>query len=99
MLNGILLPGNLSYFGYDLNVVLKLHVQTAGKCEIGLGLHVDFDLLGKHLPMAVAHAGIAQPLNQGYVWSEFLNLATDFHGHILACFTEEEKRPINQESY
>ena len=45
LFDGVLLPGHFSHLGDDGDVVLKLHLQTLGKGEVGFGANWEAQLL------------------------------------------------------
>lgn len=84
LLNSILLASHLSHLADALNMILKVHLEAAGKCQVGLGPDIDVDLIGQYLPVPVPHTRVAQALDQRDVWLELLYTCSDVKSHLLA---------------
>lgn len=84
LFNSILLASYLSHLADALNMVLKVHLEAAGKGQVGFGPDIDVDLIGQYLPMPVPHTRVAQSLDQWDVRLELLYTRPDVQSHILA---------------
>ena len=71
---------------------VEAHLQALLEGQVLLGTHRQLQLFRQHLPMAVAHAWIAQRLNQWDVGLELLDLILDINSHLLYIWEQEEKK-------
>ena len=83
LFNGIFFSRHFCNFGYRLDVVLQVHVQTLAECQRLFRDDLEPEIIRQFLPVAHAHTWIPETLDKGYVGFELFNLLFEVLGHAL----------------